>query len=97
MTRERKEKKKAAFDERRRLKRVETERRRESKTQLQQEQELKSRLAAGLPPLARWGGGQGRKEGKGSNVCNNSTANTHTPNKEKSKYENREEDRRRRA
>jgi len=38
-------------------------RRRESKTRLQQEQELKSRLAAGLPPLGRWGGGQGRKEG----------------------------------
>jgi hypothetical protein len=47
--------------------------------------------------MGRWASKEGRKEGKGSNVCNNSTANTHTPNKEKSKYENREGKRKRRT
>lgn len=54
------------------------------------------RPPASLPLGDGEAGKEGSKEGKGSNVCNISTANTHTPNKEKSKHENSEGKRKKR-
>lgn len=67
------------------------ERAREGKARLTTTKTRTRKQADRWPPSPWEMERRARKEGKGSNVCNNSTAKkTHTPNKEKSKYENRE-------